>query len=257
VAWLFPREHGAYGQLAFPLAAALGSGVPSAAAVLLVVAFLAAFVAHEPVLVLTGQRGPRARREQRDPAIKTLVWMGATAVADVAIAVVFMPPPLRWTVLVPAAFALATVPMILQKRQKTLTGELHVVLALASCALPVGVAAGTTAQEAAACWFVLTLGFWAATLAVRGTIALQRREPTALLRIGAVLLASASPFVASLMSKRFGLNPMLWLSTLPLSTSAVILATTPPAARRLRAVGWLLVGGGAIAAVLLIVLNHG
>ncbi len=256
MAWLIPREHGAYGQLAFPLLAALGSGFPTAPAILLVIAFLAAFVAHEPLLVLLGQRGERARREQRDDAIRTLVWTGATATADAVIATVFMPPGLRWTVPVPGAFALAALPMILQKRQKTATGEMHVALTLASCALPVGVAAGASAQEAAGCWFVLTLGFWAATLAVRGTIALQRREPTALLRFGAMLLALGSPFIATLMSRRFGLHPMLWLSTLPLSLAAIVLAAIPPSARRLRPVGWLLVTGGALATTSLIVLNH-
>lgn len=256
MAWLFPREHGAYGQLAFPVVAALGSGVPSATSALLIIAFLAAFIAHEPLLVLMGQRGPRARREQRDTAVRTLVWAGATAVADVAIAVVFMPPGLRWTILVPTAFALATIPLVIQKQQKTTTGEMHVVLTLASCALPVGVAAGTRAQEAAGCWFVMTLGFWAATLAVRGTIARQRREPAAAYRAGALVLAAGSPLVAVLMSQRFMLHHMIWLATLPLSLAAVALAVVPPSARQLRVVGWALVGGGACTAVILMVLNH-
>lgn len=256
MAWLFPREHGAYGQLAFPLLAALGSGFPTPASILLVIAFVAAFVANEPLLVLMGQRGTRALREQRDAAIRTLVWAAATAIADAAVGVAFMPPGLRWTVLVPAAFGLATIPLVLQKQQKTTTGELHIVLALASCALPVGVAAGTTPQVAAGCWFVMTLGFWSATLAVRGTIALQRREPTLGLRLGAIVLAVASPFIIAAMSRRFGLHPMLWISTLPLSLAAIGLAIVPPSARRLRVVGWTLVGGGTCAAVLLIVLNH-
>jgi hypothetical protein len=256
MAWLFPREHGAYGQLAFPLIAAFGSGIPSATALLLIVAFLAAFVAHEPLLVLLGQRGPRARREQRDDAVRTLVWSAATAIADAAIAIVFMPPGLRWTVLVPGAFALAAIPMIVQKLQKTTTGEMHVVLTLTSCALPVGVAAGATPQEAAGCWFVMALGFWAATLAVRGTIARQRREPTAALRAGAVIVAIGSPLLVAFMSQRFRLHPTLWLATLPLSVSAVALALFPPSARHLRVVGWTLIGGGACATLLLIVLNH-
>jgi len=256
MAWLFPREHGAYGQLGFPVAAAVASGIPTAPALLLIVAFLAAFVAHEPLLVLLGHRGPRARRELYDSAVQTLVWTGATAVADAAIALYFMPPGLRWTMLVPAAFALAAVPLILQKQQKTTTGELHVVLTLTSCALPVGVAAETSAQEAAGCWFVMALGFWAATLAVRGTIALQRREPTAALRVGAVLLALGSPIVVVAMSQRLNLSPLLWLATLPLSLSAIGLAAKPPSARRLRVVGWTLVAGGACCAVILAVVNR-
>lgn len=256
MAWLFPREHGAYGQLVFPILAAVASGTPTAQSLLLVVAFLAAFVAHEPLLVLLGQRGPRARREQHEDAVRTLVWAGATAIADAAIAVVFMPPGLRWTVFVPAAFSLAAVPMIVKQQQKSTTGELHVVLTLASCALPVGVAAEATAREAAGCWFIMTLGFWAATLAVRGTIARQRREPAIVLRLTAFVLAVATPFVVVLMSHRFHLHPMLWLATLPLSLAAIVLAVFPPSARRLRVIGWTLIGGGGSAALLLAVLNH-
>jgi hypothetical protein len=256
MAWLFPREHGAYGQLLFPILAAVASGIPTAQSLLLVVAFLAAFVAHEPLLVLLGQRGPRARREQYEDAVRTLVWAGATAVADAAIAVAFMPPGLRWTVLVPAAFGMAALPMIVKQQQKSTIGELHIVLTLASCALPVGVAAETTAPEAAGCWFVMTLGFWAATLAVRGTIARQRREPTMVLRLAACLLAVAAPFVVVLMSQRFQLHPMLWLAALPLSLAAIVLAAFPPSARRLRVIGWTLVAGGACAAILLAILNH-
>ncbi len=256
MAWLFPREHGAYGQLAFPLIAALGLATPEPAAVLLVVAFVAAFIAHEPLLVLLGQRGPRARRELQDDAVKTLVWTGATAIADAAIAMVFMPAAVRWTVFVPGAFALAAIPMIVQKRQKTAIGEMHVALTLASCALPVGAATGASPQAAAACWFIFTLGFWAATLAVRGTIALQRRERALWLRIGAAAIAVASPFIVMAFSRRFTLSPLLWVSTLPLGIAAVVLALLPPSARRLRAVGWLLVAGGAMAAIAVIAISR-
>ncbi|HSL20574.1 MAG TPA: YwiC-like family protein [Vicinamibacterales bacterium] len=256
MAWLFPREHGAYGQLAFPLVAAIASGTPTPAALLLSLAFFAAFVAHEPVLILTGQRGTRARRDLEGDAVKTLVWAGATALFDVAIAVALMPAGLRWTVLVPAAFALAALPMIVQRAQKSAFGEMHVALTLGSCALPAGVAAGLRPQEAAGCWFIMTLGFWAATLAVRATIALQRREPSVLARVAAAALAIGSPLLAMLMSDRFLLHPLLWSATLPLSTLALVFAATPPSARKLRSVGWSLVGASAAATILLTALNR-
>ena len=256
MAWLFPREHGAYGQLAFPLVAGLASGTPGAAAWALAIAFVAAFISHESLLVLLGQRGPRARRDQEGDAVHTLVWMGGMAALDLAFGVYWMPPPLRWTVLVPVAFALATIPLIVQRKQKTAAGEMHVALALCSCALPVGVAAGLSPQEAAGIWFVLVLGFWAATLAVRATIALQRREPSLATRIFAAALAVASPFVAMWLSGRFGLHPYLWLATLPLSAMALVFSATPPSARRLRAVGWTLVTAGGAATVLLVTLNR-
>lgn len=256
MAWLFPREHGAYGQLAFPLVAALASGSPTGAAWALTITFVAGFIAHEPLLVLLGQRGARARREQEDAAIHTLVWMGGMAVLDLVFGVYRMAASTRWTVLVPIAFALATIPLILQRRQKTAIGEMHVALALGSCALPVGVASGLSAQEAAGCWFVLTLGFWAATLAVRATIAMQRREPSGAQRLGAATIALASPFAAVWMSRNFGLHPLLWIATLPLATLALVFAATPPSARRLRTVGWALVAAGGAATLALIILNR-
>lgn len=60
---LWPKEHGAYGQAAFPLLAAFGVAGPSPAGVLLAVAVAAGFLAHEPAVILLGRRGPRARRE--------------------------------------------------------------------------------------------------------------------------------------------------------------------------------------------------
>jgi hypothetical protein len=249
---LLPREHGAYGQLGFPMLAAVAAGGGSAAAWLLVLGFIAAFVAHEPLLVLLGQRGPRARRELGRDATTALLGAGTLSLLAAAWGVLLMPVHARWSVLVPAAFALATVPMIFRQKQKTLAGEMHVALALASCALPSGIAAGLRAPEGAACWFVMTLGFWAATVAVRATIAVQRREPAAMLRAAAIAAAVASPLVAMLIAERFGVHPLLWTATLPLSLTAAVIAARPPNARHLRRVGWALVAGSGAAAALLV-----
>jgi hypothetical protein len=241
-----PREHGAYGQLAFPMLTALAAGGGSAAGWLLALACAAAFVAHEPVLVLLGQRGARARRDLGEAARRTLVAAASLAVLAAAGGAVLMPPPHRWTLLVPAAFALATVPLIVQKTQKSVTGEMHVALTLASCALPVGTAAGLRPQEAAACWLVMTMGFWAATLAVHATIARQRREPSAALRAGALAVSILSPLAAIFIANRFALHPLLWMATLPLSAMAAAVALALPHARHLRRVGWTLVAASGV-----------
>jgi hypothetical protein len=165
-----------------------------------------------------------------------------------------MPPGTRWTVLAPAAFAVATVPMIFQRSQKTLAGELHVALTLASCALPVGTASGLRPQEGAACWFVMTLGFWAATLAVHSMIANQRREPAGALRAAAIAAAAGSAAAAILIAERFRLHPQLWVATLPLSLVGAAAAIILPNARHLRRLGWALVGASSATAVLLILL---
>ena len=84
---LMPREHGAYGQLALPLLTALFSGRPTAAAFLYSTAAVFAFFAHEPLLVLLGQRGSRAFRElgARARLRLTLLVVGTLVVAGVLI----------------------------------------------------------------------------------------------------------------------------------------------------------------------------
>src|SRR5689334_17708106 len=77
---MIPREHGAYGQLLVPLITALAIGRPGVAAVALAVAIVAAFLAHEPLLVLLGQRGARVARDRRGPAMWWLAVFAGIAV---------------------------------------------------------------------------------------------------------------------------------------------------------------------------------
>ena len=56
---LLPKEHGAYGQIAFPLATAFVVAGVSTAGLLLAAAVVAGFLAHEPAAVLLGLRGAR------------------------------------------------------------------------------------------------------------------------------------------------------------------------------------------------------
>lgn len=53
---LFPKEHGAYGQITFPLIAAFAVAGASLSGVLVATAVIAGFLAHEPGLVILGQR---------------------------------------------------------------------------------------------------------------------------------------------------------------------------------------------------------
>ncbi len=54
-----PKEHGAYGQLAFPLVTALAVSGTSVPAGLIALAVVACFLAHEPLLVLLGMVSSR------------------------------------------------------------------------------------------------------------------------------------------------------------------------------------------------------
>ena len=68
MALLIPREHGAYGQLLMPLLVSLVIGGAAAGALALAAAAVAAFLAHEPLLVLLGQRDGRASRDRNADA---------------------------------------------------------------------------------------------------------------------------------------------------------------------------------------------
>jgi hypothetical protein len=251
---LIPREHGAYGQLGFPMAAALAAGQLSGAAVALTVGFVAAFLAHESLLVLLGVRGPRARREHGSTARRDGAWMSALALGAVSLGAWLVLPADRWTVLVPAACAIGIGAFVLRHAEKTSAGEMFVALAASSCALPVGAAAGVPVSDAAAIWLVMTLGYWAATAAVRGTIARQRREPYFGLRVGAAILGIAAAPAVYVVARLFGVPPSIWMATVPLSALSLILAAALPSARHLRRIGWALVAASTTAAALLAVL---
>ncbi len=251
---LIPHEHGAYGQLAFPVAAVLATGHINTSAALLVVACAAAFLAYEPLLVLLGQRGVRARREWAAEARRTLTGAVLVAVAAGAAGAMLLPSHVRWTLMVPAAFGGAAIALVLFRVHKTTPGELLVAIALSSCALPVGVAAGLHAPAAAIAGLVFAAGFCAATLAVRATIALQRREPASISRAAAVAAALASPAAVAILARLFALDARLWIATMPLSLLALTLAARPPSARHLRRVGWGLIAASAAATVILAVL---
>ena len=243
--WVFPHEHGAYGQLGFPIVAALAGGHATPAALALVVACAAAFVVYEPALILLGQRGARALRDSAAAAKRTLLAAGLVAAGGGILGILLLDSTVRWTVFVPLGLALAAVPLVVGRAQKTAWGEMLVVLTLASCALPIGVASRLPIPSAAACWIVFTLGYWAATLAVRGSIARQRREPSAAARIAAAALATASPFIVHGIPST---GAWLWTATLPLSMLATVVAVVLPPARHLRRVGWTLIAASAVAA---------
>ena len=98
---LLPKEHGAYGQLAFPAVTACASSGVTAATLLLIGAIVGGFLAHEPILILSGRRGERVRVAQRAFALPWLVSLIALTVLAGGAALILMPAPLRWSVAAP------------------------------------------------------------------------------------------------------------------------------------------------------------
>jgi hypothetical protein len=250
---MLPREHGAYGQLLFPLVTALAVGHPGGAALLLAAAAVCAFLAHEPLLVLLGQRGSRAAREQRTRAA---VWFGAFGAAAAACgltAIALAPTDVRLALVVPAALAAILFVVILARWEHTSGGEILSALTLSSLALPVGLAARASPTAATTCAAVFGAVFVSGIIGVRAVIAHTRRPRARGMRAGAVLVAVGSLVLLwRIASAGLGASSAPW-AALPVCALAVLLAVAPPSARRLRAVGWALVATTAASAILLTV----
>src|SRR5436305_2550049 len=173
---MIPREHGAYGQLLMPLVTAVALGRPSWAALALMGAAVAAFIAHEPLLVLLGRRGERVRRDEHGRAMRWLLASAAIATATGVIGTVMLPAAGRWTLLAPAALAGVAALSIAAGRERTTWGEIAAASALASASFPVAVGSSATIEAAVACTLAFIAGFVAATLGVRVVIGRAQRR---------------------------------------------------------------------------------
>lgn len=252
---MLPKEHGAYGQLAFPLLTSLAVAGAARGSLLIVVAVVALFLAHEPLLVLLGHRGARLRTAE---AQRAWLWLMVTLVVGTIGALLALDaviPSVRWTFLVPllpagwVVFAAAT------GREKTTLGETAAAMAFAAAALPICAAGGRTAIGGA---IALAFGllFVLATLAVRVVILRTRGggNPNAVRRTRAavVAIAGAGALAAFVAASDGVLAPAAVTATVPGVVFVIALAAFPPPAARLKKVGWTLVGVSALTSVLLI-----
>lgn len=251
---MFPKEHGAYGQLLFPLVTALAVGHPRGAALLLSAAAVCAFLAHEPLLVLLGQRGSRAAREQRTRAA---AWFGALAAAAAACgltAIALAPADVRLALVVPAALAAVLALVILAQHEHTTFGEVLSALTLSSLALPIARAAEASMASAVTCAAVFAAAFVSATMCVRAVIAHTRRPPAAGSRaIGALVSAASVGALWTMASTGVAKAAAPW-AALPVCALGCLLALAPPSARHLRTIGWALVATTTATAVLLVMM---
>lgn len=246
---LAPKEHGAYGQLGVPLATALAMATPEIASILLTIAAGSAFVAHEPVLVALGRRGPRARRVDGPRALRLLTSLGAAAIITGGAGLALAPPAARLASLVPLGLGAVLALFISRDQERTTLGEILAAAALTSAALPVALSSGVAPSLAWGAWVAWTLSFSAATWAVRAVIRhakgglslLRRASPLALPVIAALGLERAS--VVSLASMA---------STAPMLVFSLALALSPPRPAALRRVGFGLVGASLLSGAMLV-----
>ena len=162
---LWPKEHGAYGQITFPLVAALAVAGVSAGGLLIATATIAGFLAHEPALVVLGLRGPRAKRELRRHAV---LWLGCCLVAGVVAgigALLAMPPPARWSIAVPLVPATLLAVAALRGAEKTWYGETAAAVAFSGAAVPIAMTND---------WCIGSISVWIADMTL-GVRSLDRR----------------------------------------------------------------------------------
>jgi hypothetical protein len=253
---LLPKEHGAYGQVAFPLIAALAVAGASTAGLLLSVAVIAGFLAHEPAAIVLGHRGARVKRELNDAAVRWLtVWLALVFGAGLAAAVVIAPDA-RWSLAVPAVPAVLLVIAMIRGREKSWYGETAAAIAFAGVAVPLTLAAGASVEVAWTVAIPFALLFITTTWAVRVVILRVRgggdpaaasaaRRSTLAISLGALAIIVA-------MTTAGRLAPPLLVSAAPGLLTAAIVAARPPAARHLRTLGWSLVAVSTLTAVLVV-----
>jgi hypothetical protein len=247
---LWPKEHGAYAQLAFPLASGLAVGGAAPAGVAIGIAGIALFLAAEPAEVLVGARGGRARDALAGAAARQLAILGVVAAVAGLAGLAVAPHAARLAALVPASLGAVLGALLLGRRVKTLGGELVAVAAFASLHLPIAAAGGAEGIRAwgpAVVWLAV---FAAATCAVHALKARHKDRDRGLVR-AALAVAAAVAAAALATGLAGGAARMLGWAALVPAAAALYVAARPLHPRHLKRVGWSLVAANLVALVLM------
>ena len=229
----WPREHGAVAQLLIPLAAALLLGHPNPSALLLAVAALATFAAHEPLLVLRGLRGKRVQVQEGALARRHLLQRLAVATLAGFWPLLHASRAVWGARLVLALLATAQLALTLTGRHKSLPGEWLAGGLLSMGALPVALTAGVTLPDA---W--VQCATWASGFALM-TTAVHACKARALQQGTYARLAIAT-LVPGLLAIAGALLRPQWRAVLPMAGAAILLTLVPVRPRHMARVGWLL-----------------
>jgi len=247
---LWPREHGAYVQLAAPLATALVATTPTCAGAALALAACLAFLASEPLRIALGDRGTRQRERAGQRAWRRFAVLAAAALAAGAAGMLLAPAPARvlaGVVALPGALVLA-----LSRRGAihTATGECVAASALAGAAAPVAVANGMPPAGALVIWGAWSVGYATTVVAVHRVLAHHRRAGAHGAAGSALAVGAACVALVALGWRA----PAAWFAS-PLVALAAAIVVHPPRATRLRAIGVgflvssIVAGAGAVIAV--------
>src|SRR5512132_169112 len=249
---LAPREHGAYGQLGLPLLGGLALGRAGIVAFGLAIAWLAAFCAHEPVLVVLGQRGKRARVQDGPRATRRLAVLGSIAALAGGVSVGLAPSDVRLAIVPPALLAVAVMVLVWRKEEKTTVGEIVAAAALSGASFPVALAGGVALFLAAVTWLVWATAFLLSTLAVRAVIERAKQEGSAT-RIAAYIATTGAVAASVTLASRGVLPPAAPIALAPFVLLSLGVCLIPVHTRHLRRVGWGLMSACAMTVGILVV----
>ena len=231
---LYPKEHGAYAILGVPLSTALFIVGLMPVTVLLSIATIAAFLAHEPQLILAGGRGTRVG-DAAPQAVRLLLGRLAVALVCGARAFWMTSPIVRLGMIACLLFAMIDFALAAAGKSRTLAAQ---ILAVAGLALPSAVvlmAGGVDLMVAGQFLLIWFAGRMATTVSVRLVIA-QHKSSTSLraLRRCDMLLIVAGIFIG------VGLvtGNRQWIAAIPMLVAAVLLRFHPPHPSRLKQIGW-------------------
>ncbi|WP_413431992.1 YwiC-like family protein [Crateriforma spongiae] len=238
---LKPKEHGAYAIVMIPLFSALLSVGPSWVGVAIVVASLAGFFAHEPILVAMGHRGGRVQRGAPWARALALGLLGL-AVAAGAFALWSADLPTRIALLACLALSTLCFAIAIVRLHRTLGGQLLGVAGLSLPCMPILLDGGLDRSNSLLVWLVWLLGFASTTLAVRAVIAIQKRQTTVASWIGLEFTTAAT--IGLVVNQVW-----LPLAAVPMIAGGWGLMFWPPPAKHLRRVGWTLVAATMLTAL--------
>lgn len=245
----WPREHGAWAQLLIPLAAALLVGEPGRDALLLVLASVALFAAHEPLLVLRGLRGKRIQAAESRSARRHLSQRVGLAVLAGVVALTHAPQTVAVAALAVLPLGLGQLALTLTGKHKSLTGESLAGGVLAAAALPVALAADVPVAVALQQALTWAAGFVLMTTAVHACKARALHQPKRRRLEALALLLAVAGLVVAL--ARIDSRPLA-----PMASIALVLAVAPIHLRHMTRVGWLLALASMAALALQIHLWH-
>ena len=242
---LAPREHGAYGQLFAPMLASLLATRITFTSLAFAVAGVCAFYAHEPLLVLSGQRGARAERELLLPAKRRAALLLGTFFVLGMAGLWISNAQTRWAAVGVGVLGLSAAILSHLEFLHSAFGEAWAGSVLAALGVPIALAGAMPVRLAIAIALAWSLAFAAGVFAIKGVIS-YRKTTT---RGGAIwgMIAVVTGLVLEL---KWASGPVMAVT--PLTLASVLLLIRVPSPKALRKIGWTLVGFTVLSAALMV-----